>query len=838
VIAAAVGAILYESAAFAGAGADAAALPAAEAGADSSTQENKAENLEQVVITTASRAAATTVEKSASPIDVITSSELLRTGQENLRDALATLYPAYSNIAGYQGQQGEGVKVATLHGLDPKDLLVLVDGKRRHKTALYLNGESPTDLDMIPASAVDHIEILKDGAAAQYGSDAIAGVINIILKRDDHGGSVTAGYGQYGSTVGDFGGLQGREGVGLYNQGFKLGDNGGFFNLSTSVDVHKATNVYGPYPSSSPIYAPLPDGQPDPRETSLSRFRQIEGQPDQQTYGLAFNAELPLDSDLTLYANSTYAHRYSQGWGFFRTARSPQTFTAVYPDGFMPEFEDVEDDFQPTLGAKGAALGWNWDLSTSYGSDRAKVYTDDSLNGSLGPTDENINNFYDGGEIEAEWITDLDLNHEFSTGLDKPLIASAGAEYRRETFSVSPGSYDSYAEGTYVWPAGTLNAGTRPNPGASGMSGFSPQVSGSWDRTVDAVYVDLNQPITSHWTVDIAGRYEHYSEFGATESGKFATRYEFNDAFAIRGTVSNGFSAPTLQQEHYSQVTGGYTTDPTSGLLTQQFTDLATPTSAVARALGATALHPEHSTNYSVGFVLKPVEHTNVTLDAYDIDIRNRIIITPTLQGTVVEDLLHAANIENVTSATYFTNAAHTDTKGFDFQFDRIDDFNAAGQFRWTLSSNQQVTTIKSLAGIPPVLANSGIEWSPAIYSELTQYYPRNITTAGVSWFIGKFSIDFKERHYTATDYVSPSGPQLNQHSSPAFIAYLDAGYSITDNARFSIGANNLFNKRPDQETASAIKYGSVPTARPAYIWYSPYGNDGGYYYARFKYSW
>jgi iron complex outermembrane receptor protein len=148
------------------------------------------------------------------------------------------------------------------------------------------------------------------------------------------------------------------------------------------------------------------------------------------------------------------------------------------------------------------------------------------------------------------------------------------------------------------------------------------------------------------------------------------------------------------------------------------------------------------------------------------------------------------------------------------------------------------VTTIKALNGIPPALANSGIAWSPAIASQLTTFYPRNISTAGVGWLIGKFGLDVKERHYSATDFVSPSGPQLNQHSSPAFITYLDAGYSITDAWRFSVGANNLFNKRPNQETASAIKFGSVPTAAPAYIWYSPYGNDGGYYYARVKYSW
>jgi iron complex outermembrane receptor protein len=805
-----------------------------------SSSDNSPQSLEEIVVTTASRATSSTVEKSSSPIDVVTSSELLATGQENLRDALATLYPSYQNVAGYQGQQGEGVKVAALHGLDPKDTLVLVNGIRRHRTALYLNGEAPTDLDMIPASAVDHIEILKDGAAAQYGSDAIAGVINIILKKDDHGGSATLGYGQYGSSVGDFANLRGREGTALFNQGFKLGSDGGFFNVSTSVDVHKATNVYGPYPLSTSIYTPLADKQPDPRETDYTRYRQIEGQPDVQNYSFAYNAELPINPGVTLYSDATYAHRYSQGWGFYRPEKSPQNYPDVYPNGYIPKFEDVEDDFQPTVGVKGDnLLGWNWNLSTSYGSDRAKIYTDDSINASLGPQYEDVNNFYDGGLISAEWITDFDLSRDLPTGLfAKPLTVSGGLEFRRESFSVIPGVPASYEEGTFVWPAGTPNAGVRPNPGASGMAGYSPQVSGQWDRKVEAAYVDLNQPFTEKWTVDLAGRYEHYSEFGATESGKFSTRYEFVPEFAVRGTVSNGFSAPTLQQEHYSQIGGGYVTNPTTGQLYQEFSYQAPPTSVTAEAVGATPLKPEHSIDYSVGFVLKPLERTTLSLDAYQISISNRMIVTPTLQGPTVVGLLEAAGIPNVNSVTYVTNAAHTVTRGLDLDFERLDDFDSFGRVKWTVASNENVTTIKSLAGIPPVLANSGISWSPAIYSQLTQYYPRNVTSFGADWFIANLSVNLTERHYTATDYVSPSGPQLNQHSSPAFITYLDVGYNITDKARLSAGANNLFDKRPDQQGASAIKFGSVPTAAPAYVWYSPYGNDGGYYYIRFKYSW
>jgi iron complex outermembrane receptor protein len=280
----------------------ASAPPATKKPATSSAQSGASSSgflgdVQDVVVTTGTRGGGSKAEKSISPVDVVTSEDLARTGKQNLRDALNELYPAYTNVAGYQGQQGEGVKVAALRGLDPNDTLVLVNGKRRHQTALYLNGQSPTDLDLIPISAVDHIEVLNDGAAAQYGSDAIAGVINIILKKDAEGGSASINYGQYGSTVGPFNGMYGKTGTASINQGFKLGNNGGFINLSTTLELQRPTNDYGPYPLSSPIY-PKINGEPNPLETSMSRYRQIEGQPDVQNYAFAYNAELPITPDI------------------------------------------------------------------------------------------------------------------------------------------------------------------------------------------------------------------------------------------------------------------------------------------------------------------------------------------------------------------------------------------------------------------------------------------------------------------------------------------------------------------------------------------------------------
>jgi iron complex outermembrane receptor protein len=815
-----------------------AAASARPTGSSASSSSGFLGDVQDVVVTTGSRGGGSKAEKSISPVDVVTSDDLTRTGKQNLRDALNELYPSYTNVAGYQGQQGEGVKVAALRGLDPNDTLVLVNGKRRHQTALYLNGQSPTDLDLIPVSAVDHIEVLKDGAAAQYGSDAIAGVINIILKKDAEGGSASINYGQYGSTVGPFNGMYGKTGTASLNQGFKLGNNGGFINLSTTLELQRPTNDYGPYPLSSPIY-PKVNGQPNPLETSTSRYRQIEGQPDVQNYAFSYNAELPITPDVKVYSFSTYAHRWSQGWGFYRTAISPQTNPALYPNGYMPEFASSEDDFQSVIGVKGTnLLGWDWDLSTSYGSDNARIYTLDSENMSLGPGFTQTN-FYDGREVATEWTTNLDLTRKFDTHLfTLPLTVSAGIEQRRDSFSYSPGEYSSYADGTFIWPAGTLNAGVAPNPGASGMKGFDPQDTGGWFRTNEAVYLELNQPITKKWTVDVAGRYEYYSDFGGVWTGKLSSRYEFTDAFALRGTYSNGFSAPTLQEEHYTQSTGGYVTNPLTGLLYQDYTKLASPTSAVAEAVGGSALKPEHSTNLSFGFVLKPAPRTTLTVDAYSINIRDRILETPVLEGPAVTNLLTAAGINNVTSVQYFTNGANTTTRGVDLTLEHHDDFGKFGQVRWTLDSNQNVTTVNSLNGIPGNLAGSGIQWNRAVISQLTQYYPKNVTSLTGDWRLHDFELSVKETRYSSTNFESSSGPQLDQHVAPAFITDLNIGYWFTKYTKISVGANNLFDRRPSEVTGTANKLASVPVTSPNYSWYSPYGIDGGFYYIRLDTVW
>lgn len=815
---------------------------AAEAGALGEAASDAGESDGGTIVVTGSRGGGRAAEKSLTPISVVGSEDLERSGKQNLRDALAEVVPSYAVTAGgYLGQQGAAVRSARLKGLDTKHTLVLVNGKRRHTTALSISTESPTDLDLIPASAVARIEVLSDGAAAQYGSDAIAGVINIILKTNASGGDATLGYGQYGSTVGDLKdrGYYGKTWTFQAQQGVGIG-NGGFINFGADIRLQNATNAYGSYPLTTPIYPKLADGSADPRETSKSRYRQWIGQPSADTYSFYYNTEIPLSDAITFYSNATFAHRTSEGPGYFRPALSPQTDTDVYPDGYLPVFATKENDYQVVAGFKGEDLGgWSWDLSSGYGSNNAKVYTNNSINLSVGAANNDQRDFYDGSLINGLLVTGLDLSKKFDNGLfGRDLTVSLGLEHRYESYKIVAGELLSYQLGDFVWPVGSPFAGQRPNPGAQGMGGFAPEVAGSWNRQNFASYIELNQQFTDRWTANLAGRYEYYTDFGSAPSGQLSTRYEISDRLAVRGTIGAGFSAPTLQQQHYSTRTGSYSTDPETGELSQRFTVQATTDSTIGQVLGVQPLKPENSINASIGFVAKPLDGLSVTLDGYLVDITNRIVTSPTLTNAYVQQLLTAAGIANVNSVTFYMNGGHTRTKGFDLKVDYRHAIGNAGTLRWTLSNNYNSTSLIKLNTVPPALAASTDNYQRALLSRFTTFYPKNVASLAVNWDWGRFNLNVKQTHWGSTEFLSPNGPNLDQYNEAAFTTNLNVSYAITDNAKLEIGGTNIFNHRPNEMSANARKFAAVPIADHAYNSYAPYGYDGGFYYARLNLKW
>ncbi|MCO8163630.1 TonB-dependent receptor [Pseudomonas sp. 21LCFQ010] len=817
------------------------ATPQAFAAQPTHTADNQDTALQTVVVTGA-RDAGRTVAESLAPIDVISGEALARSGKQNLREALAASVPSYTNAAGFTGGTGLAVKSATLRGLGGNHVLVLVNGKRRHNTSLIFvqtaatsSGQSPADLDLIPVSAVDHVEVLRDGAAAQYGSDAIAGVINIILKQNDQGGSASALYGQYRERVGGKGNF-GARGQAQINQGFAL-PNDGFFSLSADVGIQESSNVAGAVPDSTRIYF-AQNGQPDPRETGESRYRQQLGQPRSQTYNLGYNAELPLNDDVTVYSFSTVSHRNSTSWGTYRTANSPQNIVSVYPDGFAPRFVVEEDDFQSVIGVRhDDLLGWKWDLSSSYGRNDANIRNERSLNPSLGPDSPRD---MDGGHlIASQWTNNLDLTRGFDTGLfSSPLNVAAGLEFRRDGFQIEDGEFASYGDGGYIFPAGHPLAGQRPNPGAPGLAGFTPQDAHNYSRTNTAAYVDLSQRLTDKWDVSLAGRFEHYSDFGDTTSGKFSTRYAFTPAFAVRGTISNGFRAPSLQQQNYSSSLTAWRANSFTGQLEQNTTRYVTVDDAAGRALGAKQLDPERSLNYSLGFVATPTDNLSVTVDLYQIDIKDRILQTSNLQGTAVSNLLAGQGLNPNQIVSYFGNLADTRTRGIDLVADYRYDFGQYGKTQWTLLSNQSLQTIEKLKE-PAVLAGTGVS---AVgrdrQGNLTTAYPKNVTSLNLNWQLGDFDVNLKGTRYSQVVGRNQISESRDEKIRPAFITDLSLGYYLTDAVKLTVGGENIFDRRPQQLNAEAKRFYFFPTDNPTYSWYSPYGLEGAYYFAKVDVSW
>lgn len=796
-----------------------------------------------------------TVADSSVPIDVLDAKQLESTGKLNLRDALQQSIPSYYNASGWTGGTGEAVKSASLRGLNSDQTLILVNGKRRHNHAvLFVTargnlGASPVDLDLIPQAAIQRVEVLRDGAAAQYGSDAIAGVINIILKKGGNDGSASITYGQY-LHHDDIPGRTGQQGQLSLDQGFNIGQNGGFIRLSTNIDLHTYTNGLGATAPCDPAFRAYTClyAAGDPREATASRFRGKQGLPRGRTYDFGYNAELPVSSDVALYSYTTFAHQYSQNFGIYRNPASLQDLPEIYPEGYLPQFKVITNDVQGVLGARGDLGGWNWDLSSSYSRVHATLRNDEGLNPSLGPSSPH--NFYLGALVATEWTNNLDITRDVDTGLfAKPLNLAFGVEYRRNHFEQRAGDPGSYLIGDYVFPTDPsdpnyikANAGKRPSGGASGLGGFSPDALGHGSRDNIAAYIDLDQQITPRWDVDIAGRFEHYSDVGTTWSGKIATRYELFRGFALRGSFSNGFRAPSLQQETYSSILPNYVQQGTVQVLST--VRYIPADSTVAKAIGATPLKPERSRDLSVGFTAQPVSRLNITLDAYQININHRILATGNLITTnpnsPFAQALVGVGANPVDTYVYFTNAANTRTRGIDFVAEYTTDFGPGwGKVKWSLTNSYNKTTIRSLAPTPSVLSSSGLtRFDRSRIGDLTKAYPKDRVILGANWQIGKLDLDVRENWYSKTVFVDPTTPNRDSTNKAAFTTDAEVTYQLTPALGLTLGANNLFNKYPSQLNDQAKLYYGWWAQSAVYNLTSPYGINGGYYYGRVSLHW
>ena len=782
--------------------------------------------LSTVVVTGVRGSQQRTVTDSPAPVDVISGEQLKTSGQNGLKDMLTRLLPSFNAPTINGGGTAFLVRGISMRGLGGDQVLILVNGKRRHNTAMINNNARvgtaavPVDLDLIPTAAIERIEVLRDGAAAQYGSDAIAGVINIILKKDAEGITSDSSLGQYYS--GD--GTTGHEAA---NFGFGLGE-GGFFNLSFDAKVQE------PYDRAGAVrgnFGTLENGQPDPRITQRHGWGEEYGLGRDRTYSSAYNLELPLGEDLKLYSFSTLSYRDGKK---VLGHRAPTDITATnwlanqpYPKGGQATREVNETDYQFLAGLKGLAADWDWDLSTSYGRDKAKLYTDNNLNLSNGP-DFSQRRFHLTDEIFDQWTTNLDLTRALDIGLDSPLETSAGIEYRWEKYELTEGEPNSYNYGNYVIPSGSLG-GRRPDPGLFSVNGTTPEDAGDMIRHSGAAYVDFGLNVTPQWYNAFALRYERYNQdIGETLSGKFTTRYEFAPGYAVRAAVSNGFRAPSLAQNVFSS-TSSVTIFGAGGSTTTARTKQMRPGSREAIALGAKALEPETSRNYSLGFTAEPTDRLRLTADFYLIDIDDRILQTGVLTGPAVSAILVANGLSPNLSGQYFANAADTRTKGVDLVAEYRQPLDEYGTVRWSLAYNHNKTTIRDLADTPPELSSLGsgyVLFDRQQQTDLTKATPKDKWILNTNYKVDDWTLNLTLTRYG--EYTEGSNIPANDRTySAKWITDIDVAYDLTQNLTVALGANNLFDVYPD-------KIGIVPWAGTyEYGMFSPYGLGGGYYYGR-----
>jgi iron complex outermembrane receptor protein len=774
----------------------------------------------EAVIVTGTRRSGLKVSDSASPIQVLDSGSLERTGQPDLIQALAQNLPSFTAQA-FGGDAANLTLSARLRGLSPNDTLVLINGKRRHTTANLavlggpFQGGAATDLNYIPVAAIDHIEVLQDGAAAQYGTDAIAGVINIILKKDTGGGNITTTAGRYIDEGGKTGDISANIGMGL--------GEAGYLNFSAETKYHGHSN-------RSSI---------DPRVTnpanlaSMPNLTKFEGYPYSNLIAgdaayhiglFSVNGGLDLGGGTEVYANGTFGQKSADA---FENYRVPSRLPKIYPNGFNPRETLKEEDFGVSGGVKGRAGDWNWDVSTTYGKDKVQMGVTNGGNISLfNDTGSTPYDFYAGDFTATQWTTNLDLTTDFAVGWATPLSLALGLEHRRDTYQIGAGDAASrYKEGSQSYP------------------GFSLTDASFHSRKDDAVYIDLAGSPIANLKLDAAARYEKFSDFGSAKVAKLTGRYDFTPDVALRGTISNGFRAPTMAEQYYSATN----VSPTSA-----FVQLA-PNSAGAALVGINGLKPERSTNYSVGMVLKPMPKMTFTTDVYVINIRDRIVGSSSLYGSgstinspaVVAAIKANGNVldptVSQTGINIFTNAANTRNKGLESVLTYSSNYGDMGRVDWSAAANYnkvQVTKINQAPTqlLPQILLNLG-----AIAS-IEESSPKTRVNLGALWKYGSWTVNLRESFYgPSAGYTTVNGTlYFKSEIKSAATTDLEVSKSFGKAITVAVGANNLFNKYPDRNNADLIAAQNLALNNGAanqYPSFSPFGINGGYYYARATYN-
>ena len=802
--------------------------------------------LEEAVTVTGTRVKGRTSTETLAPVDVIDAEAIRATGATETGKVLQLLEPSFNFSTTYISDGTDIIRPATLRSLNPDQVLVLVNGKRYHQQSLMnyqqtvARGSAGYDINSIPASAIDRIEVLRDGAAAQYGSDAIAGVINIILKRQTDLTDITAEAGRYykanpalpldvspDAETGHGGQL-----MGSANTGFAVG-NGGFVNLTFEYRDRGETNRAGP----------------DSLRVNPPGVVQRIGDPKAKDGLVWLNVDVPAGNG-ALYAFGGYSYRKGNSSGFFRSAGDGRTVPALYPNGFLPTIETQPTDAHAVLGYR-ADLNkdWAWDLSGSYGRSRFKFHESNTVNVSYfyEPRDPNNPNgpkynesptSADTGALGYDQFNfNLDLTGRVGWGFGAgPLNVATGAEWRREGYTIGAGDPVSYQYGRTNNPAIRIldQTGGVAAIGTQGFPGYSPREAVDAHRSNVALYVDFESLLATKFLAGAAARYEHYSDFGSTLTGKVSGRYNVNDHYSLRGTLSTGFRAPGVQQEFYNSRS---TNLNAAGVLTDTLT--ARQDSDVTRAFGIPPLKQETSRNFSFGLVSKPTDKLRLTVDLYRIDIDDRIIFSSNIQPEdaatcgvpsrcPIRAILDPFRVGQV---QFFTNAIDTKTQGLDVVAlydvplgDSTLSLELASDFNKT-----QVKNRKSSSSILP----AAVLFDQAQVTLVEEGQPRQHHIVGATYRHGGWAANIRFNYFGA---VSGEGfIPLKQTWGGKWLT--DASFTVPlrkDKVSLSVGALNLFDVYPDKWASPGPSVNPFPFLGFTYGWETlPFGINGGYYYAR-----
>lgn len=780
-------------------------------------------------ITVGSRVARDESEK-AVPVDIITRSQIAASGYTETAQVIASLAPSLNFPRPTITDGTDTVRPATLRGLGPDQVLVLINGKRRHQSALvHLNnsigrGSTGVDLNAIPLAAIDHIEVLRDGAAAQYGSDAIAGVINLVLAGGVTRPSVTANVGlSTGSFAGNRCTSDGLSCVVGDDIGFSdggLADVAGSSGIAAgkgSVTVaaeyrhHNRTNRASSDPRDQIV-------QGDGGSNGVGQPNHRWGDPDTRDVLTFVNAGLPLDPSQThfLYAFGGFSQRAANSAGFFRRAIDARTWPQIYPSGFLPVIEPTVIDASATVGAHGARGRWTYDISGQYGRNSFAFDVDDSLNVSLGPASTKTT--FDAGTLSLDqFVANAGVGRALRVkGFTGPLNVAFGAEYRHENYEIRAGEPDSYRDG------GVPNQFGGPGAiGAQVFPGFRPTNEVTASRDNAAAYVDVEGDLRRWLRLGAAARTEHYSDFGGTLDGKITARLQPVRSFIVRSSVSSGFRAPSLAQSYFSSTATNFL-NLGQGLVPVESLTLPVD-SAPAQVLGAVALKPEQSRHVTGGVVITPMTPLEITVDYYRIAIDDRIVLSGNFTAAPIAALLAPFGAN---SARFFTNAIDTRTDGVDV----TSSYRLAlgtGDLLLLAGYNHSTTDIVGSVATPPQLeAYSSVLFDRIERRRIECAQPHNNLRLGGYWATARFGVDVHALRYGAFCSFTLN-PADDQEYAAKWLTDVQGSYRVGP-YRFAIGAQNLFDVFPDRNS-TVNSFNGIQT----FPSHSPFGMNGRTIYAR-----